>query len=159
MVRRQTDLREIANEALLLFRQSVGDRIAIEIDVPTEPVALHVDSVLLRHALCKLLTNAAQAMGGNGGIALALRPAARDGKAGWRLSVADDGPGIPPSLETRIFEPFFTTGPEGSGHALPVAMHVALLHDGGVEVRNRTEGGAEFALWLPTDMNEGGDRT
>jgi signal transduction histidine kinase len=45
--------------------------------------------------------------------------------------------------------PFFTTKAEGTGLGLALVQKIALQHGGSVEVRNRTEGGAEFLLWLP----------
>jgi two-component system sensor histidine kinase FlrB len=49
----------------------------------------------------------------------------------------------------KIFLPFYTTKSEGTGLGLAVVQKVALQHAGSIEARNRTDGGAEFLLWLP----------
>ena len=100
-----------------------------------------------------MLTNAAQATGGEGEILIALEPAVNpdSGVPGWRLSVADQGKGIAPEIMDRIFQPFFTTRKDGTGLGLPVVQQVALLHRGSVSVSRRPEGGTIFAIWLPQD--------
>ena len=45
--------------------------------------------------------------------------------------------------------PFYTTKPEGTGLGLALVQKIAVQHGGSVEARNRSEGGAEFILWLP----------
>lgn len=151
--RRPADLRQIIHEAVSVFRQSAGRRVTVSLDLPAAPVALTVDTILLRHAVFNLLTNAAQAVGDRGGtVWVALHPCCRtNGDTGWRLSVADNGPGFPPDVAERLFAPFFTTRRDGTGLGLPVVLHVALVHDGAVTADNRPEGGAEFAIWLPQD--------
>jgi signal transduction histidine kinase len=65
-----------------------------------------------------------------------------------RISVADNGPGIPENDLPKIFLPFYTTKSQGTGLGLAVVQKVALQHGGSIEARNRP-GGAEFLLWLP----------
>lgn len=152
--RKPGDLCAILDEALALFRQSGGQRVAVETRLPDQPANLAVDAILMRHVLFNLLTNAAQAMGGHGHVLVTLdRSTDQDGRPGWRLVVEDDGPGLSPEVMDHLFIPFFTTHPEGTGLGLAVVMHIVLLHDGTVEGVNRTDGcsGARFALWLPED--------
>jgi len=83
-----------------------------------------------------------------------LRIAAVDGTL--RVSVEDNGPGIPPEAGQRIFERFFKTDParhrgegKGSGLGLAIARENAHLHGGEIRVYNGREGGAKFELVLP----------
>lgn len=147
---RPSDLGPIIDDALALFHQSIGRRVAVERCLPDEPVRLAVDPNLLGHALFNLLTNAAQAVGPGGHVRLTLEPAVHaDGRAGWCLAVDDDGPGFSEEVARKLFTPFFTTRKDGTGLGLAVVMHIVLLHEGEVEASNRPDGGARLAVWLP----------
>lgn len=75
--------------------------------------------------------------------------------AGVRISVADDGPGIPPSEHARVFEPFYrqdtarnlTTG--GSGLGLAILKTAVTAHGGTVTLANREAGGLLVTIDLP----------
>jgi PAS domain S-box-containing protein len=110
------------------------------------------DEGLLRQAVLNLVRNAAEAASGqpSGGQVL-LRGAVEQtgGQTLQRLSVADNGPGIPASDLSKIFVPFFTTKPNGTGLGLAIVQKIVVQHGGSIEARNRPEGGAEFTIWLP----------
>jgi len=107
----------------------------------------------LRRALGNLAANARDAMGGRGRLHLIARllPAAGADPAATRLSltVADEGPGVPPQLAERVFEPFVTQGKKrGTGLGLAVARRFVEDHGGRIELL--PEGpGARFRLLLP----------
>ncbi|MEW6741537.1 MAG: ATP-binding protein [Planctomycetota bacterium] len=71
-----------------------------------------------------------------------------------RITVEDDGPGIPPEMEKRIFEPF-VTGPrqpgrrQGYGLGLAICRSVVQDHRGNLRFANRTSGGTRFVAELP----------
>ncbi|MDR3158169.1 MAG: PAS domain-containing protein [Zoogloeaceae bacterium] len=96
-------------------------------------------------ALVSLLENALQVSAPGGRIWLC----ADSGNDEIRMSVADEGPGIPEDLRTRIFEPFFTTMPQGTGLGLPIALGVARAHGGSLRVESTPPDGARFILSLP----------
>lgn len=68
-----------------------------------------------------------------------------------RVSVRDNGPGIPPEHLLRIFDPFFTTKPVGKGTGLGLSISYGIVeqHGGHLGARNAEGGGAEFVLELP----------
>jgi C4-dicarboxylate-specific signal transduction histidine kinase len=68
-----------------------------------------------------------------------------------RVSVADNGPGIPADRIGRIFDPFFTTKAIGKGLGLGLSISYGIVQDFGGEIHaaNRPEGGAELTLDLP----------
>ena len=146
-----TDMVQVANETVLMFRQTDRRQIQVDLVFPEQPVVLMADPILLRHALFNLLVNAAQATEGDGAIVISLQaqPHPETGVPGWMLSVRDHGTGIAPDILDKVFTPFFTTRHEGTGLGLPVVQHVALLHQGFVSVQNLPEGGTQFAIWLP----------
>lgn len=77
-----------------------------------------------------------------------------------RLSVADDGPGIPPAERERVFTPFYRGGrartPDGThgvGLGLTIARRVAEVHGGGIAVESvdGEERGCRIVITLPAD--------
>jgi two-component system, OmpR family, sensor kinase len=71
------------------------------------------------------------------------------------IEIADDGPGIDPTLLPHVFERFATTNPEQPdttrryGIGLALVTDIIARHGGTVHARNRPEGGAAFTLNLP----------
>jgi two-component system sensor histidine kinase HydH len=110
------------------------------------------DEGLLRQALLNLARNAAEAVAAgasNGRVEISGAVEEKGGRMWQRITIADNGPGIPQSDLTKVFLPFYTTKPDGTGMGLAVVQKIAVQHGGSVEARNRREGGAEFLLWLP----------
>lgn len=124
----------------------------VEVRAEGEFVEVSGDEGLLRQALLNLARNAAeaasdQASGGRVVLRGAVERSA--GLAVQRISVADNGPGIPAGDLSKIFVPFFTTKTNGTGLGLAIVQKIVVQHGGAVEARNPPEGGAEFILWLP----------
>ncbi len=97
-------------------------------------------------ALNNLVTNALQAAGAGARVSLCIDTAA-DGRA--RITVHDDGPGIPAALAERIFEPFFTTRAQGTGLGLAVVREVVRSHGGEITLAPGQGAGATFIIHLP----------
>ena len=78
-----------------------------------------------------------------------------DGKR-IRISIADNGPGVPQALRGQIFEPFFTTLPVGSGTGMGLAVvYEAVLKLGGaLAVADAPAGGADFIITIPTGKDQ-----
>jgi two-component system nitrogen regulation sensor histidine kinase GlnL len=110
------------------------------------------DDALLRQAILNLARNAAEAASDNPatGRVIIRGEIDRTGPMqGQRISIADNGPGIPADALTKIFMPFYTTKTNGTGLGLAVVQKIVVQHGGSIEVRNQPQGGAEFILWLP----------
>jgi signal transduction histidine kinase len=101
----------------------------------------------VNHVFMNILDNAVRAVAGGGKVTV---DAAIDGQA-YVVRIADDGPGIEPSVAERIFEPFFTTRPagEGTGLGLSIAQQVVQQCGGSIRVGRSRLGGAEFVIELP----------
>jgi signal transduction histidine kinase len=150
---------ELADETVAV--DMLVERVAEEVQESIPQVAIRVggtfgevpgDEGLLRQALLNLARNAAEAVtagGSNGRVEISCAVEEKGGRIWQRITVADNGSGIPAADLTKIFLPFFTTKPDGTGMGLAVVQKIAVQHGGSVEARNRPEGGAEFLLWLP----------
>ncbi len=110
------------------------------------------DDALLGQAILNLARNAAEAVLESAADGHVIIRGEIDGSGpmqGQRISISDNGPGIPPESLTKIFMPFYTTKADGTGLGLAVVQKIVVQHGGTIEVRNQTQGGAEFLLWLP----------
>jgi hypothetical protein len=107
----------------------------------------------LHQVFMNILTNAAQALAGHGrsGGTIRIATERRDGKA--VITVADDGPGIPPATLSRIFDPFFTTKDvgEGSGLGLSIVHGIVERHGGTIAVDSTVGQGTTFTVSLPAE--------
>ncbi len=109
----------------------------------------------LRQLLANLLVNAVDAMadGGSLQVRVATRRDWSSGREGVRITVADNGSGIPRNNLRQIFEPFYTTKKDtGTGLGLWVSRGIVQKHGGSIRVRSRAEGratGTVFSIFLP----------
>ncbi|MGB3654189.1 MAG: GAF domain-containing protein, partial [Rivularia sp. (in: cyanobacteria)] len=68
------------------------------------------------------------------------------------ISIADNGPGIPPEIQDQIFNPFFTTKPVGKGTGLGLSISYQIItekHDGKLYFNSILDRGAEFVVEIP----------
>ena len=110
------------------------------------------DEALLRQAFLNLARNGAEACAeaANGGRVLLRGETVRGESTGFqRITVFDNGPGIPADAREKLFRPFFTTKASGTGLGLAVVQKIVVQHGGHVKARNRPEGGAAFIVTLP----------
>lgn len=134
-----------------------------EIEVAVECAdlpAIQGDPHQLRQIFTNLLTNAFEALGGRGHVAITATLLTEDGAAGAepqgpmvQVDVTDDGPGVPAEVIDRIFSPFFTTKPQGSGLGLAIVRKIVDAHDGRIDVTVREAGGTRFRVTLPVTGN------
>lgn len=74
-----------------------------------------------------------------------------DPKSWLKISIADNGPGIPKSIQNKIFQPFFTTKPsgEGTGLGLSLSYDIIKAHGGDLSVDSSEDTGCTFTIYLP----------
>ena len=101
-------------------------------------------------AVLNLINNALQAMNYRGLVQIDIY--GRD--QSMRLSVTDDGPGIPQHTAERLFEPFYTTRANGTGLGLAVVENVVSSHNGRVWCDTGFRSGAKFNIELPFNQSE-----
>ena len=120
------------------------------IDVTGEFAEIEGDEVLLRQMFGNLVRNAVEACEAAG-----IRPVVViEGRVNHaartcRISIADNGPGIPEADRSRIFQPFFTTRSRGTGLGLSVVQKIVVIHNGRVAAGASPAGGANIELTFP----------
>jgi PAS domain S-box-containing protein len=147
--REPVDLNHLLEETLLLIeRQVVKEGIVVKRALAPDLPLIWGDGNALQQVMLNLLTNARDALGQGGEIAVQTAPV--DGQPGAaRLVVRDTGPGIPPEVLGRIFDPFFTTKSEGTGLGLSISYGIVRDHKGTVDVQSRPGEGTTFVLTFP----------
>ena len=71
-----------------------------------------------------------------------------------RISVADEGSGIPPDVVEKIFEPFFTTKHRGTGLGLPITKRTIEQHGGSIAIDSTQGHGTTIVVTLPLEHPE-----
>lgn len=156
------DIPGLFQSAMAFLRRSLGGTIDIDVRVPAEVWPLSADANQLEHAIFNLALNARDAMSGSGRLVLEATNVEVDGGSDLRLralapgryvriSVTDDGPGMPPVVLEHAFEPFFTTKPVGSGSGLGLSMVYGFAsQSGGIATIDSAVGsGTTVSLYLP----------
>jgi len=141
------DVRDPIREAAeLVIMESRGDGVRVEMELPEEPVMASADPAHVKRITLNLIRNGAQA-----GEEVRVRSDLHRGEV--RISVSDDGPGVPEELRKRIFEPFVSDKEQGAGLGLAIVRQIAESNGGRVELvdpeaKDHVGEGAEFRVYL-----------
>lgn len=145
------DLNEAIRTTLTVARNEVKYVADVVLQLGELPdVRCHLGD--LNQVFLNLLVNAADALTDTGERGEIRISSATAGPTAV-IRFADNGPGIPESIQQSIFEPFFTTKEigKGTGQGLALARAVMEKHGGSIEVRSAIGEGTEFVLRLPID--------
>lgn len=140
------DVTEIVGQVVSLYAEgSVG----VEAELPDAAVIAAVDAEQITQVLHNLVQNARDAAlephaGRHGLVRVKLGQTAREA----RIEVEDNGPGIPPDVQTAIFEPYYTGKKEGSGLGLAISSRIVTEHGGRIEVASKP-GRTIFTVAIP----------
>jgi signal transduction histidine kinase len=132
-------------------------KVTFEVDVDGDLPPIHGDAEQLRRVLTNLMDNAIKFVG-SGGVVRVL--AGRDGEY-IKVSIIDNGPGIPQEYRKTVFEryvqvPGVTGRRSGTGLGLTFSKMVVEMHGGQIWVEPSELGGSAFSLRLPTINNHSG---
>ncbi len=147
------DLNEAVEASLrLLHNQLRHFRVEEELD-PNLP-KLRGSLTQLEQVVVNTLQNALEALGHDGG-AIRVSTRAENGGDRVRLSIEDNGSGIPPDVKDHIFDPFFTTKQRSGGTGLGLAITYGIIqqHHGEIQVDTRVGEGTAFHFLLPVQPN------
>jgi signal transduction histidine kinase len=138
--------RRISQKQLEVVRQFMND----------DPVLVFPGE--MRQVFSNLISNAIEASPEHGKLYLRLRKSCFWGDlkvTGMRVSIADEGPGIPAKIRHRVGQPFFTTkGETGTGLGLWVTHSIVRIYGGNLLLHSSTgkHHGTVFTLFLPTNL-------
>jgi len=145
----------------LAYLAPVIEETRAEVALRIEPDAewARFDAARIEQVVVNLVGNALRHAGDAGSLRIAVRSlaAAQPGEAQQvEVSVADDGPGIPPEERERIFEPFVrgraVRGANGLGLGLSICRRIVERHGGRLALRPEPSGGACFTFTLPAAL-------
>jgi signal transduction histidine kinase len=136
-----------------MLRPSLGETIRLELDLAEDLWWVAVDPGQVEQALVNLVMNARNAMPGGGTLQILTVNEAGEDPAGdrVRLTVSDQGCGIPEEALGKIFEPFWTTRKDQGGSGLGLAVVYGVVHQcgGRIDVASEVGVGTTFDLYLP----------
>ncbi len=146
------DMADIVESALRLYSNKLeAKQIAVEKNYAKSSPLLGSPGEL-KQVVANLISNAADAVGAQGTVRLAVLPGPSSAAEALVFRIEDTGPGIAAENLTRIFEPFFTTKEDvGTGLGLWVAKEIVERHGGTIEAGTSVQlTGAVFTVTLPT---------
>jgi two-component system OmpR family sensor kinase len=145
---------------LASLAKEVGDRFAsagvrIDVGVPDE-LWLSADPQRIGQCLENIVANAIKHSPDGGLVTVEVACASRAGIDGARVSIRDEGPGIPAELVPHLFDRFARSGASaGLGLGLFLASRIAEAHGGSLVLDSAAGTPAQFTLWLPIGAESG----
>jgi signal transduction histidine kinase len=140
------NVHEGLDNTLVILRHKLKNNIHIIREYDPDLPQIEAYAGELNQVWTNIIDNAVDALNGQGEIKL--RTSRDDGYVVVELS--DNGPGIPPDIQSRVFEPFFTTKPPGvgTGLGLNIAYNIIHKHYGEIQLDSRP-GSTTFRVRLP----------
>jgi PAS domain S-box-containing protein len=134
-----------------------GSRSRCEYSISPAVWPVEVDAGQISQVINNIVINADHAMPEGGMIRVSLentsiehdtQPPLEPGRY-VRITIADDGMGIPKENLGRIFDPYFTTKTKGSGLGLSTARSIVRKHNGHITVESEPGAGTTVRVYLP----------
>jgi signal transduction histidine kinase/ActR/RegA family two-component response regulator len=134
-----------------------GSKVRCEFSLPDDLWPVEVDEGQMSQVITNLILNADQAMPGGGTINIRAENTVIKGKGDLplpkgnyiKITVKDQGIGIPKKHLAKIFDPYFTTKQKGSGLGLATAYSIIKNHGGYITVESEVGVGTTFYIYLP----------
>ena len=140
------DIVKSLETTLTILNHKLKHGVVVERDYPKTPLLVNSFGSELNQVWTNIIDNAIDAMGGEGKLQVRTY---RDDNC-VVVEIADNGPGIPPDVQSHIFEPFFTTKGvgEGTGLGLDTVQRIVKKHRGNIQFTSKP-GDTRFQVWLP----------
>jgi len=148
------ELNKVVEDTIRMLSNALrAHHIQLETRMTSDSTLVNASPNQIKQVLFNLATNAIDAIGEGGLIAIETRQC----KEAVELIIKDTGPGINKKDFPYIFDPFFTTkrGQGGVGLGLSISFNIIQNFGGTISARNREEGGACFTVSLPLSCDSG----
>ena len=140
------------DDTLLILRNKLKSGITVRREYAPDLPKIEAYASELNQVWTNLIDNAADALDGQGEITIRTRQ-----EGDWVVvEVEDNGPGIPPEIQSRIFDLFYTTKPQGEGTGLGLHISYNIVvdkHRGDIKLISKP-GQTCFQIWLPIHVVE-----
>lgn len=150
---KRVSLQDGITDTLKLLTGEIKNRVQVHQDFQSLPDVLCYPSEF-NQVLMNILTNAAQAIEGEGEIWITLKHLTRGSKpARAQISIRDSGKGMSAEIVEKIFDPFYTTKSvgQGTGLGLSISYGIVKKHGGDIQVKSEPGVGTEFVITIPVD--------
>ena len=147
---RRIEVNQAIRQAHEMARLAAGSAAPLTLDLARDVPDILADRDQFERALINLVTNARDALEGRQDARITISTAS-DETGGARVSVADNGPGMPPDVLARAFEPLFSTKEDGRGTGLGLAQvyGFAQASGGAADILTAPGQGVSVVLTLP----------
>jgi two-component system, NtrC family, nitrogen regulation sensor histidine kinase NtrY len=151
-----TDLNGVLAETLSFYTGLFQHIVLADRFAPNLPL-VRIDAEQIRRVMINLVDNAVEALGGasapprEGGEAPTIEIATQHDRSNGvvRVTVTDNGPGIPPEDRDKLFMPYYSTKRRGSGLGLAIVRRIIAEHGGAIDVSDNVPSGTIFTIDLP----------
>jgi len=143
----KVDVEDLQEETLSMVRKECREN-NVKIDLQVDKGARLVagDRNKLKQVLLNLFKNSVDAMEQGGTLSVTARPSGEN----VRITIVDEGCGIPKADKEKIFSPFYTTKSSGTGLGLSISKRIIEQHKGGsLNVESEEGKGTTFTITLP----------
>lgn len=166
---RLVNINDVIEDSLQLLRSTLPKMICIESNLDADPGLIMADGTQLEQILLNLVTNARDAISGEGTICIETKKHVLDQERAailglepgsyMRLVIIDTGCGIDDEIREHIFEPFFTTKTIGKGTGLGLSSVYGIVrrHEGAITCVDRSGQGTRFTLFFPVQSSKEGN--
>jgi two-component system sensor histidine kinase HydH len=145
---KSVNLHQVIEQTLTLIQAQADEQhvdIATRFDSNVPPIT--IDPTAMEQVFLNVCTNALEAMPDGGRLQLSTDFMPWENAV--RVSVQDNGKGIPPEIRGKIFDPFFTTKEQGVGLGLSIAYEIVQAHGGKIEFADFAGKGTLCRITLP----------
>ena len=149
----KTDVNKVLENALCSLEEQFGEKlgkVSIRTSFDQRVLSILGDDIQLKQCFLNIMTNAVQAMqsGGN----LKIRTEQNESEKQIKITISDDGIGIPKEFLNKIFLPFFSLkkSPDRHGLGLSFAYQIVKNHGGYINIKSEIGAGTTFTVVLPT---------
>ena len=155
------DMAELTRECAEFLETGVPPQVTLTKKIPEANMAICADKTQVEQIILNIITNAIEALGDSGGnISIALTGHTAHNttemkhgvlKPGLyaKLSIVDNGSGIPEDQMEKIFDPFHSSKELGNGMGLAIVRSIIIEHEGAIGLESTAGRGTTFDVYLP----------